>query len=94
MRLTRQVWSLVLTTIGAAVLSAMITGSSYLSMILPGRPPGAHLQEEGPGRQEPVAHHRGERRRSSCRSSPGAWPASTSPGPWASRPSPTCPGPS
>ena len=35
MKLTRQVWSLVLTTIGAAVLSAMITGSSYLSMILP-----------------------------------------------------------
>jgi NhaC family Na+:H+ antiporter len=35
MRLTRHVWSLVLTTIGAAILSAMITGSSYLSMILP-----------------------------------------------------------
>ena len=34
-RLTRRVWSLVLTTIGAAVVSAMITGSSYLSMILP-----------------------------------------------------------
>jgi len=35
MKFTRHVWSLVLTTIGAAVLSAMITGSSYLSMILP-----------------------------------------------------------
>jgi NhaC family Na+:H+ antiporter len=35
MNFTRHVWSLVLTTIGAAVLSAMITGSSYLSMILP-----------------------------------------------------------
>jgi NhaC family Na+:H+ antiporter len=35
MTFTRQVWSLVLTTIGAAVLSALITGSSYLSMILP-----------------------------------------------------------
>jgi NhaC family Na+:H+ antiporter len=35
MRFTRQVRSLVLTTIGAAVLSALITGSSYLSMILP-----------------------------------------------------------
>jgi NhaC family Na+:H+ antiporter len=35
MRFTREVWSLVLTTIGAAILSAMITGSSYLSMILP-----------------------------------------------------------
>jgi NhaC family Na+:H+ antiporter len=35
MKFTRHVWSLVLTTVGAAVLSAMITGSSYLSMILP-----------------------------------------------------------
>jgi NhaC family Na+:H+ antiporter len=35
MRFTRHVWSLVLTTVGAAILSAMITGSSYLSMILP-----------------------------------------------------------
>lgn len=35
MRFTRHVWSLVLTTVGAAVLSALITGSSYLSMILP-----------------------------------------------------------
>ncbi len=30
-----KVWSLVLTTIGTAVLSALITGSSYLSMIIP-----------------------------------------------------------
>ncbi len=35
MRFTRHVWSLVLTTVGAAILSALITGSSYLSMILP-----------------------------------------------------------
>jgi NhaC family Na+:H+ antiporter len=35
MRFTREVWSLVVTTIGTAVLSAMITGSSYLSMIIP-----------------------------------------------------------
>ncbi len=35
MKFTRQVWSLVVTTVGAAVLSAMITGSSYLSMIIP-----------------------------------------------------------
>ncbi len=35
MRFTRQVWSLVLTTVGAALISALITGSSYLSMILP-----------------------------------------------------------
>jgi NhaC family Na+:H+ antiporter len=35
MRFTTRVWSLVLTTVGAAVLSALITGSSYLAMILP-----------------------------------------------------------
>src|SRR5512136_1661294 len=35
MKFTKHVWSLVLTTVGAAILSAMITGSSYLSMILP-----------------------------------------------------------
>jgi len=35
MRFTRQVWSLVVTTAGAAVLSALITGSSYLAMIIP-----------------------------------------------------------
>lgn len=34
-KFTSQVWNLVLTTIGAAILSALITGSSYLSMILP-----------------------------------------------------------
>ncbi len=36
MRFATQVWSLVLTTIGTAVISAMVTGSSYLSMIIPG----------------------------------------------------------
>jgi NhaC family Na+:H+ antiporter len=35
MRFTREVWSLVVTTVGTSVLSAMITGSSYLSMIIP-----------------------------------------------------------
>ena len=35
MKFTRQVWSLVVTTAATAVLSAMITGSSYLSMIIP-----------------------------------------------------------
>jgi len=34
-KLTERVWSLVLTTIGAAILAAGITGSSYLSMIIP-----------------------------------------------------------
>ncbi|MGZ4886156.1 MAG: Na+/H+ antiporter NhaC, partial [Candidatus Aminicenantales bacterium] len=35
MRFTREVWSLVVTTVGASILSALITGSSYLSMIIP-----------------------------------------------------------
>jgi NhaC family Na+:H+ antiporter len=35
MKLTERVWSLVLTTIGTALLAAGITGSSYLSMIIP-----------------------------------------------------------
>jgi NhaC family Na+:H+ antiporter len=35
MRFTREVWSLVVTTIAASILSALITGSSYLSMIIP-----------------------------------------------------------
>ena len=35
MRFTRRLWSLVATTVGASILSAMITGSSYLSMIIP-----------------------------------------------------------
>jgi NhaC family Na+:H+ antiporter len=36
MRFTRKVWSLVLTTIGSSIIVALATGSSYLSMILPG----------------------------------------------------------
>jgi len=47
MRFTRQVWSLVLTTVGAAVISAMITGSSYLSMILPADLFAPVYQEKG-----------------------------------------------
>ncbi len=35
-RFTRKVWSIVLTTVGAAILTALVTGSSYLSMIVPG----------------------------------------------------------
>ncbi len=31
-----KVWSIVLTTVGTAILTAMVTGSSYLSMIVPG----------------------------------------------------------
>ena len=33
---TKKVWSLVLTTVVTAILTAMVTGSSYLSMIVPG----------------------------------------------------------
>ncbi len=35
-RFTEKVWSLVATTVGTAILTALITGSSYLSMIVPG----------------------------------------------------------
>jgi len=36
MRFATEVWSLVLTTIGTAIISALVTGSSYMSMIIPG----------------------------------------------------------
>jgi NhaC family Na+:H+ antiporter len=36
MKFANKVWSLVLTTVGSSVIAAMITGSSYLSMIIPG----------------------------------------------------------
>jgi Na+:H+ antiporter, NhaC family len=47
MKFTRQVWSLVVTTVGASVLSAMITGSSYLSMIIPADLLGPIYREKG-----------------------------------------------
>lgn len=36
MKFANKVWSIVLTTIAAAIVTAMVTGSSYLSMIIPG----------------------------------------------------------
>ena len=36
MKYVDKMWSLVLTTVGTSVLTAMVTGSSYLSMIVPG----------------------------------------------------------
>ena len=36
MTFANKVWSIVLTTIAAAIVTAMVTGSSYLSMIIPG----------------------------------------------------------
>lgn len=36
MRFASRVWSIVLTTIASSVVTAMVTGSSYLSMIIPG----------------------------------------------------------
>lgn len=36
MKFADKVWSIVLTTIAAAVVTALVTGSSYLSMIIPG----------------------------------------------------------
>lgn len=36
MEFASRVWSIVLTTIGASIVTALVTGSSYLSMIIPG----------------------------------------------------------
>ncbi|MFQ5720861.1 MAG: Na+/H+ antiporter NhaC [Candidatus Aminicenantales bacterium] len=36
MKFANKVWSIVLTTIGSSIVTAMVTGSSYLSMIIPG----------------------------------------------------------
>ena len=36
MRFANKVWSIVLTTIGSSIVTALVTGSSYLSMIIPG----------------------------------------------------------
>lgn len=36
MKFANKVWSIVLTTIGSAIVTALVTGSSYLSMIIPG----------------------------------------------------------
>lgn len=36
MKFATQIWSIVLTTIGSAIVAALVTGSSYLSMIIPG----------------------------------------------------------
>jgi NhaC family Na+:H+ antiporter len=36
MRFANKVWSIVITTISASIVAALVTGSSYLSMIIPG----------------------------------------------------------
>lgn len=36
MKFANKVWSIVLTTIASSIVTALVTGSSYLSMILPG----------------------------------------------------------
>ena len=36
MKFASKIWSIVLTTIGASIVTALVTGSSYLSMIIPG----------------------------------------------------------
>ncbi len=47
MKFADKVWSLVLTTIGSAILSALITGSSYLSMIIPAELLGDAYKKKG-----------------------------------------------
>jgi NhaC family Na+:H+ antiporter len=36
MKFANKVWSIVITTISASIVTALVTGSSYLSMIIPG----------------------------------------------------------
>jgi NhaC family Na+:H+ antiporter len=47
MKFADKVWSLVLTTIGTAVLAALVTGSSYLSMIIPAELLGDAFKKKG-----------------------------------------------
>jgi len=47
MGLCRKVWSLVLTTVATAIVSALVTGSSYLSMIIPAELLAPAFKEKG-----------------------------------------------
>jgi NhaC family Na+:H+ antiporter len=47
MGLCRRVWSLVLTTVATAIVSALVTGSSYLSMIIPAELLAPAFKEKG-----------------------------------------------
>jgi len=47
MKFADKVWSLVLTTIGTTVLAALVTGSSYLSMIIPAELLGDAYKKKG-----------------------------------------------
>lgn len=47
MKFASKVWSIVLTTIGSSVVTAMVTGSSYLSMIIPGELLSPIYKEKG-----------------------------------------------
>jgi Na+:H+ antiporter, NhaC family len=47
MKFADKVWSLVMTTIGTSILAAMVTGSSYLSMIIPAELLGEAYRKKG-----------------------------------------------
>ena len=47
MGLCRRVWSLVLTTVATSIVSALVTGSSYLSMIIPAELLAPAFKEKG-----------------------------------------------
>jgi len=47
MKFADKIWSLVMTTIGTTILSALITGSSYLSMIIPAELLGDAYKNKG-----------------------------------------------
>ncbi len=47
MKFADKVWSLVMTTIGTSILAALVTGSSYLSMIIPAELLGEAFRKKG-----------------------------------------------
>lgn len=47
MKFANKVWSIVLTTIGSSIVTALVTGSSYLSMIIPGELLAPIYKKEG-----------------------------------------------
>ena len=61
MKAARKVGSLVVVTIGSCVVTALVTGSSYLSVILPGELLAPAYKKRA-RRQEPLADHRRVRR--------------------------------
>ena len=47
MKFANKIWSIVLTTISSSIVTALVTGSSYLSMIIPGELLAPIYKEKG-----------------------------------------------